>query len=93
MRKLYDAQAKERRREAGKRGGEGGRGRKKTLPAIFPEGLSPAKGDARDKAADVVEVSGRAVDFATKVTPLRPASLSCTPALPINLGFVSEAVL
>ena len=50
----YDKQAKERQR-----GGRGG----KLLPVSLPE----AKGDSRDQAAKAVGVSGRTVDYATRV--------------------------
>jgi ParB-like chromosome segregation protein Spo0J len=57
MRAMYDEQAKERQREAGERGAEGGRGNKKTLPANLPEG-TPAK---------IVGVGARTIDYATRV--------------------------
>ncbi len=56
---MYDRQAKERQREHGKTAP----GKQKTLPATLPE----VKGDARDKAGKAVGVSGKYIDYATKV--------------------------
>jgi hypothetical protein len=69
MREMYDRQAKERQAAAGEHGKEGGRGHKKTLPENLPEGLGdvPKGGDARDKVGEVVGVSGKTIDMATKV--------------------------
>jgi hypothetical protein len=59
-REIYDRQAKERQKEAGK---VHGRGQTK-VPVNLPE---PISGDARDHAAKAVGVSGKTVDYATKV--------------------------
>ncbi len=57
---MYDRQAKERQREAGKIHGRG----KEKVPEKLPE---PIRGDARDKAGKAVGVSGKYIDYATKV--------------------------
>jgi hypothetical protein len=58
-REIYDAQAKERQVESGRNHGRG------KVPENLPEPINA--GDARDKAGKAVGVSGRSVDFATKV--------------------------
>src|SRR5262245_45894797 len=68
-RAMYDEQAKERKREAGGRGGKASgasrRGEAKDMAALpYP---SPDAGPSRDKTAKAFGVSGRTVDFATKV--------------------------
>ncbi len=57
-REFYDQQAKERQRAAG------GDHKKKPLPENLPEAVPT---DARDAAGKAVGVSGRTVDYATKV--------------------------
>jgi len=57
-REIYDRQAKERQKNHG-----GTAPGKKSLPVNLPE----LKGDARDHAAKAVGVSGKTVDYATKV--------------------------
>lgn len=59
-RELYDQQAKERQREAGKTHGRG------KVVENLPQAI-PAGDNARDAAGKAVGVSGRSVDFATKV--------------------------
>jgi hypothetical protein len=59
MRELYDKQAKERQKE----GQERGRQSQKGIPVSLPE----TKADARDQAGKLVGVSGRTIDFATKI--------------------------
>jgi hypothetical protein len=61
VRAWYDRQAKGRQAEGQK---SGGRGHKKNSPVSLPESLS---GDARDQAGKAFGVSGRMVDYATKV--------------------------
>lgn len=61
-REVYDAAAKERMKEGQQ---SGGRGHKKNSPENLPESLD--NGDARDKAGKAVGVSGKSVDYATKV--------------------------
>lgn len=68
---LYEKDAKQRQREGGKRGGESaGRGRPKSedpnrrVPANLPE---PCRGESREKAAEVVNVSPRTIQHASKV--------------------------
>jgi hypothetical protein len=56
-REMYDRQAKERQRASG---GD----HKKAVPEKLPE---PVKGDSRDLAGKAAGVSGRSVDYATKV--------------------------
>lgn len=58
-REWYDRQAKERQKDHGKTAP----GKGKTLPANLPE----VNGDARDQAAKAVGVSGKLIDYATKV--------------------------
>ena len=60
IKKVYSKQAKERQKEHGGTAP----GKKKTLPENLPE---VNKGDARDKAAEALNVSGRSVDHASKV--------------------------
>lgn len=59
-RDYYDRQAKERQKEHGKTAP----GKSKSLPVSLPEVIS---GDARDHAAKAVGVSGKSIDYATKV--------------------------
>lgn len=56
-RDLYEFQAKERQKEAGKTHGRG----KEKVPANLPE---PIKGDARDQLGKAVGVSGKSIDRA-----------------------------
>jgi hypothetical protein len=69
MRAIYDRQAKERQKEAavkaGKASGVSRRG-EANVPVNLPEGSS-ASGDSRDKVGRLVGVSGKTIDFATKV--------------------------
>ena len=60
-REIYDEQAKE-RMSAGQK--SGGRGHTKNSPVNLPESLL---GDSRDHAAKAVGVSGKSIDYATKV--------------------------
>lgn len=60
-RDYYDRQAKERQKEAGKNHGRG----QTKVPVNLPEPIS--NGDARDHAAKAVGVSGKSIDYATKV--------------------------
>lgn len=60
-RSIYDQQAKARQIESGK---EHGRGK---VPENLPEPIAKANTDARDAAGKAVGVSGKTVDFATKV--------------------------
>ncbi len=57
-REFYDRQTKERQKEAGKTHGRG------RVPANLPE---PIHADARDQAGKAVGVSGKTIDYATKV--------------------------
>lgn len=59
VREIYDAAAKERHKQNG-----GDRKSGKSAPENLPDAV---KGDARDKAGAAVGVSGKSVDFATKV--------------------------
>lgn len=59
VRSVYDAQAKARKVESGK---EHGRGK---VPENLPEPIP--RSDARDAAGKAVGVSGKTVDFATRV--------------------------
>ncbi len=59
-RDIYDRQAKERQKDSGKVHGRG----KEKVPVNLPE---PFKADARDLAGKAVGVSGKLVDYATKV--------------------------
>ena len=56
---MYDKQAKERQKDHGKTAPG-----KKSLPVNFPEVI---RGDARDAVGKAVGVSGRSIDYATKV--------------------------
>src|SRR2546430_2163587 len=56
-RELYERRAKERQATTRKKGNQ-------PVPANLPE---RDKGDARDQAAAAVNVSGRTIDYATKV--------------------------
>jgi ParB-like chromosome segregation protein Spo0J len=58
-REWYDQQAKERQRASG-----GDRRSGKSVPVTVPE---PIKADARDQAGKAVGVSGKLIDYATKV--------------------------
>jgi ParB-like chromosome segregation protein Spo0J len=61
VKEMYNRQAKERQREAGKTHGRG----KEKVPVNLPEPIGT--GDARDQAARAVGVSGKTIDYATKV--------------------------
>ncbi len=65
-RKMYDDQAKERMHEGKGRDGSGGRGHKKNPKENLPDGL-PVAGQARDRVGKVVGVSGKSIDYASKV--------------------------
>lgn len=62
---IYDRQAKERQQESGKVHGRG------KVPANLPEPIE--SGDSRDAVGKAVGVSGKSIDYATKVLLTRPA--------------------
>ena len=78
-RELYDRQAKERQKSVGGVG-------KKAVPVNLPE---PVKGDARDQVGKVVGVSGKSIDYATKV--LDKGSPKLVAAVDADLISVSTA--
>lgn len=59
-RKLYEQQGKERMQAGGKRGHEGGRGKKKTPVEDLPQGLREPP--IRDQVGAIFGVSGKMVD-------------------------------
>jgi N6-adenosine-specific RNA methylase IME4/ParB-like chromosome segregation protein Spo0J len=72
--RLYSEQSMARKRSAGAaqghRGAEGGRGKKKPVPANLPDGVSPSPAhekESRERAAALVNVSGRTMQAAKKV--------------------------
>jgi hypothetical protein len=58
---MYDAQAKDRQREAASRGNRSRAGKDAPVPANLPE----PDGDARDQVGKDFAVSGKTVDHAT----------------------------
>lgn len=82
VKNLYAEEAKQRLRDGQK---SGGRGKKKNSPANLPE----SNGDARDKAGEAVNVSGKMIDHAVKVIESGNAPLikACeTAVIPVSLA-------
>jgi hypothetical protein len=72
---LYDKQAKERQEEAAARGNKTRHGKESPVQVNLPE-----PGDARDHVGQVVGVSGKGIDYATKgSTPAWPAARRVLP--------------
>jgi hypothetical protein len=85
-RDVYDKQAKERQQEGRE---SGGRGNKKNLVANLPPSLDSGK--ARDRVAKTVGVSGKSIDYASKV--LKNAIPEVVKAVDAGRMAVSTALL
>lgn len=93
LRKYYDQQAKERQHQGQERGRQSQKG-------ALVENLPPTEtAKARDQAGEVLRVSGKTVDFATKVIENGPrARRSCVPPavfdrLPVNCCIAAWGIL
>lgn len=72
---IYNREAKERQHIGKGDDGSGGRGNKKNLTALVPEGF---KGESREFAGKAVGVGGRSIDFATKVLNQGETMAACS---------------